>query len=63
MSPDMTTSIITAELLKVDLSRHSPSMAQYLGMTFSPNAGKASEAPLLASVPSWSPSWARQVQP
>ncbi len=52
----MTAPITTAELLQGDLSRHSPSMAQYLGVTFSSNADKAFEAYLLDPVPSWSPS-------
>jgi hypothetical protein len=36
----MTAPITTADLLKGDLSRHSPSMAQYLGVTFFFNAGE-----------------------
>lgn len=42
----------TAELLKSDLSRHSPMMAQYLGMTFPAFAGKAFKAILLVAAPS-----------
>jgi hypothetical protein len=38
-------------------------MQQYRGVTSSTNAGEAFEAILLATVPSWSPSQARQVTP
>ncbi len=48
----MSTQITTAELLKGDLSRHTPMMAQYLGVTFSTNAGEAFEVILRATVPS-----------
>lgn len=46
-----------------DLAAHTPMVQQYLGVTFSPNAGKASEATFLAMVPSWSPLRARPMMP
>lgn len=52
MSADMTAPTSTAELLQGDFSAHTPMMAQYLGVTFSTNAGEALEDNLLGSVPS-----------
>jgi hypothetical protein len=51
----MTAPISAVDLLKADLSAHPPMMAQYLGVTFSSFSGKAFEAHVLGSVPSWSP--------
>ena len=55
--------ISTAELLQGELSAHTPMMAQYLGVTFSSFADKACTGLFLGSVPSWSPSRARQMVP
>lgn len=48
----MSTPTPAAELLKGDLSGHTPMMAQYLGANFSTNAGTAFKVIFLATVPS-----------
>lgn len=59
----MTGPATTVDLPKGDFSAHTPMMQQYLGVTFYSLSGEASETTLLALVPSWSPSRARQMQP
>lgn len=46
----------TAKLLKGDLSRHSPSMAQYQWLTFNAPYDQGFVIQVAGSVPQWSPS-------